>query len=240
MPYATTLPMLLLIGVAVIWGIARGGRRLLPLWAFMICYFALMANDNTRLVRYTVPLLPFGAIVLGGMISDARKFRPAGLAVVTLTVASACYAFVYSMSYVQAMARVDPRVQAAVWIEQNVPRGDSLPVIQTHYSNLPDLVFMKQPNQVIPYDVAALSAAKSPYLVMTEPASDFYREAKAFYPRENAFLDFVDRKYEVVASFENSQRLFGVDSKTGAHLSEDWLRPNPRITIFRRKSRQGR
>jgi hypothetical protein len=71
---------------------------------------------------------------------------------------------------------------------------------------------------------------------MTEPATVFYREARGFYPREIEFLDFVDTNYEVVARFENSQRFLGVDSKRGSHLSEDWLRPNPRITILKRKA----
>ena len=239
LPYAATLPMLLLMTAGLVWAMVRGGRRLLPIWAFLVCYYLLMSNDNTRLVRYAVPLLPFGAILVGGMISAGRKSGTAWLAVVTLTVVSACYAFVYSMSYVQAMSRVDPRVQATDWIERNLPRDVRLPVILTHYSNLPDLRFMKQANQVMLYDTVALSTTPSAYLVIAEPASRFYREAKAFYPGQNEFLDFVDQHYEVVARFENSQRLFGIDSKAGAHLSEDWLRPNPRITIFKRRDGQG-
>jgi Dolichyl-phosphate-mannose-protein mannosyltransferase len=235
MPYAVTWPMLGLIGVAAIWGAIRGGKRLLPIWAFMLFYYLLMANDNTRLVRYTIPLLPFGALLLAFAASSCRKNAVARWIMIPTVATCLVYAFIFSLSYVQVMAQVDPRVQASEWIERNLPRGVRVPVIRTHYSNLPDFKFMRYADQPIAFSIEELQAAVSPYFVLSEPEARFYREAKQYYPRENQFLDYLGANYSVAARFENSQRLLGVDSKAGDHLAEDWLRPNPQITIYERK-----
>ena len=84
--------------------------------------------------------------------------------------------------------------------------------------------------------VEKLQAAASPYLAVSEYVTQRYEGALADFPPVGGFFNYIRDNYTEVRSFENSQRLLGVDSKKGWTVTHDWLYPNPRITIFRRKS----
>jgi hypothetical protein len=235
-PLALSLPMWALTAFAFVWAIVKHGKRLLPIFTFMLFYYLLLANDNDRLVRYTVPLLPFAALFVAHLVASLRQLRNIHVVAVPAMVIVVAYTFIFSLSYVQVMAQTDPRVQASVWIKENIPRDVPLPTTSTHYTNYPDLPFLGYKRLEILYSIAQLRDAESPYLIVSEFAMRFYQEAIDHYPAQQQFFDYVRANYKEVVRFENSQQILGVDSKDGIKISEDWLHPNPRITILRRQT----
>jgi hypothetical protein len=236
MPYALTLPMLLTAAIALFWVAYREGRRLLPIWVLLGCYAPLMFMDNWRLVRYNVPLLPFAALFVAYLARTMRSVPPLrwpALAGVSVLIA---YAFLFSLSYVQVMAQTDPRVQASQWIERNLPKGEAVAVLRQRDLNVPELQLFGYSKQEVGYSATKLREAASNYLVLGEFGTRFFQEAIDHYPQHREFFDYVRDHYAEVAHFENSQQLLGIDSKKGDKLPQDWLHPNPRITIYRRWS----
>ena len=234
MPFAMTLPMLLVTAIAVAWVALRGGRRFLPIWTMLACYFPLMAMDNWRVVRYTVPLLPFAALFVAVLVSRLLDFRRLRGLVMVAIYALVAYTFLFSFSYVQVMAQSDPRIQASVWMEENLPRDKPVPTIFSHHTNGPDLKFMRYTKIEVHLSIPQLRDATSPYLIVSEFGTRFYEEAISHYPQQQKFLEYVQANYQEVSRFENSQKFLGIDSKRDGKLPADWLRPNPRITIYRR------
>jgi hypothetical protein len=233
-PYSLTVPLLLATAAALVFAAVKGGRKLLPIWAFVLLYAVMLGSDNMRLVRYTVPLLPIAALFLAYGLRTAARSARLRLPVVVAGGAVVAYAFVFSLAYVQVMAQTDPRTRADAWIEQNVPHGTPIPAATGHFANIPQVQLIGYEYQLIWFDIGELQAAESPYLVMTDYPTQWYREAIDYHPRERRFLEYVDAHYRPVAEFVNSQSLLGIDSRGSAHIPQDWLHPNPRITILQR------
>ena len=236
MPYAMTIPMLLATAIALLWVIIRKRTEALPILVFLAFYYPLLAKDNWRLVRYTVPLLPFAALFVAALIAHLRKQRLIGPISVAAGYAIAAYAFLFSFSYVRVMAQTDPRNQALLWSEQHLPKDQPVPQVRTLYVNLPQLELAGYKVSDVGYSIADLRSAESPYLVVSEFSTAFYGQAIGHWPEQEKFLAYVNANYSELVHFENSQRLLFIDSKAGATLSQDWLHPNPRITILIRRS----
>ena len=232
-----TVPMWFASTLGTLWLIVRRAKALLPVWVFLAAYFIILSADNSRLFRYTVPLLPFAALFVASAVIELRSGslmigRFATVAVCTLI----AYAFLFTVSYVRVMTIEDPRVQASRWIAEHVPLGTPFPVSTSHYLGAPQVQLWGHPKMDVETSVEKLQAAASPYLAVSEYVTQRYEETPADFPQVSGFFDYIRDNYTEVTSFENSQRLLGVDSKKGWTVTHDWLYPNPRITIFRRKS----
>jgi hypothetical protein len=236
MPYAMTIPMLLAATIALLWVVTIKRREFLPILVFLAFYYLLLAKDNWRLVRYTVPLLPFAALFVAALIAHLRKMRRIGTISFAAGYAIAAYAFLFSFSYVRVMAQTDPRNQALLWSSQHLPKDQPVPHVGTLYVNLPQLELAGYQVSDVGYSVADLGSAKSPYLIVSEFSTAAYGQAIGHWPEQEKFFANVNANYSEVAHFENSQRLLFVDSKAGRTLPQDWLHPNPRITILMRRS----
>jgi hypothetical protein len=236
MPYAMTLPMLLAATIAFVWAVIRKRSELLPILVFLAIYYPLLARDNWRLVRYTVPLLPFAALFVAALIAHLRKQRLIGTISHAAAYAIALYAFLFSFSYVRVMAQTDPRNQALLWSLQHLSREQPVPQVGEYYANFPQFALAGYKVANVGYSIADLRSAESPYLVVSEYSTAFYGQAIGHWPEQEKFLAYVNANYSEVVHFENSQRLLFIDSKAGANLSQDWLHPNPRITILIRRS----
>jgi hypothetical protein len=101
---------------------------------------------------------------------------------------------------------------------------------------VPELQLFGQRKHEVGYSAAKLQEAASPYLVLGEFGTRFFNEAIDYYPQHRDFFAYVRNHYAEVVHFENSQTLLGIDSKKGDRLPQDWLHPNPRITVYRRLS----
>jgi hypothetical protein len=235
MPYALTLPMLLAVAVALVWVAYKEGWRLLPIWVLMVCYAPLMAMDNWRLVRYNVPLLPIAALFIAYLARSLRSLPGLRWPALAGMTALILYAFLFSLSYVQVMVHTDPRVQASRWFEQNVPSSQTVAVLHQRDLNVPEFQLLGYSKHAVGYSAARLREAASAYLVLSEFGTRFFQEAIDHYPEHRKFFDYVRDHYFEVIHFENSQKLLGIDSKKGDRLPQDWLHPNPRITVYQRR-----
>lgn len=240
MPFSMTAPMLMAAAVALAWAVGvcvLTGKRwaLLPILTFMVAYYPVLATDNWRLVRYTVPLLPFAALFVALFVGTLRDRPIVGRVAVVTVCALMAYAFLSSLSYVRAFGETDPRIQASRWVEDQIPRGQSVPEIATHYLNLPQLGLVGYKTVFIDYSISDLRSAPSPYLIVSEFSTSPYSQAIDYYPQQRRFFQFVTANYVEVIHFENSQKLLFIDSKRRSRLPQDWLHPNPRITIMLRR-----
>jgi len=237
MPFAMTLPMLVVASLALSWvvGVCVLKRRKwehLLIVTFLVVYYPLLATDNARLVRYTVPLLPFAALLVASFVRSLRDRRLVGKIAVIGVSALAAYAFLFSVSYVRVFAETDPRIQASRWVEEHILRGRPVPEIATGYLNLPQLNLLGYETVLIHYNISDLQNTQSPYLIASEFSTSAYSQALDYYPQQKSFFQFVTENFSEVVRFENSQELLFINSKRGSKLPDDWLHPNPRITIL--------
>jgi 4-amino-4-deoxy-L-arabinose transferase-like glycosyltransferase len=235
MPYSATLPLLIAAAVALIWILFKARRMFLPVIVFLLAYYPLLATDNVRLVRYTVPLLPLFALFVSFLVREMRQRRAGRMLALPAASLLIAYVFVFSLSYIRAMANTDPRVQASHWIQEQISRDQPIPVLSTHYTNVPQIEMIGYKKLDVPYSIPVLKNSQSPYLIISEFSTSYYEQALPHYPQQRQFFSYVGDKYSRLAQFENSQKLFGVNSKEGSTLPMDWLYPNPKITIWIRR-----
>jgi hypothetical protein len=209
-------------------------RQLLPVWAFLAGYVFLLNQDNWRLVRYTVPLLPLAALFTAALWRDLKKRGAAGHAASFLIYPLLAYSFLFTLSYVRVMRLTDPRVRAGDWISGSLPRGAPVPVSTSHYLGAPQVQLWGFEKLDVNTDAEALRNAASPYLVLSEYVTQRYQGALDHYPDTKRFFEYVRENYIEEIRFENPQTLLGIDSKKGVLITHDWIYPNPRITIYRR------
>jgi hypothetical protein len=233
---ALTLPMYVAAAVGGTLLIFRRGKALLPIWVFLIAYAFLMSADNARLLRYVVPLLPIAALFVAALVSEIRRANRAAGQIATLAAFSLiAYLFLFTASYVRVMAQEDPRVQAGRWIAAHVSRDLPFPVSTAHYLGAPQVQLWGYKKLDADTSLEKLRTAESPYLAVSEYITNRYDGALPYFPDAREFFEFIRNNYTEVIHFENSQRLLGVDSKSGLTVTHDWLYPNPRITIYLRK-----
>jgi Dolichyl-phosphate-mannose-protein mannosyltransferase len=232
-----TFPMWITATGGALLLMVRRGRALLPVWVFLAAYTFLLSTDNSRLMRYAAPLLPFAALFVAGLVSECKRINlMAGLAATIAVCVLIAYASLFTASYIRVMTLEDPRLQAGRWIAEHAPRDVPFPVSTSHYLGAPQVQLWGYQKLEIETAVEKLRASASPYLAVSEYVTERYEGALGYFPTARTFFDYVRDNYTEVTHFENSQRLLGVDSKTGLTVTHDWLYPNPRITIYRRKN----
>ena len=232
---AMTAPMYVATIAGSLLLIRRRIKEILPIWAFVIAYLFLLSADNSRLLRYVVPLLPLAALFVAALVGEIRRANRAAGQIATLAAFSLiAYMFLFTGSYVRVMTQEDPRVQAGRWISAHVSHDLPFPVSTAHYLGAPQVQLWGYQKLDTDTSLEKLRTAGSPYLAVSEYITNRYDGALPYFPDAREFFGFIRNNYMEVAHFENSQRLLGVDSKTGLTVTHDWLYPNPRITIFAR------
>lgn len=238
MPYSMTAPMLLAAATAFLWVLLKRRREFLPILVFVAIYYPLLAMDNWRLVRYTVPLLPLAALFVASLVAHLRKRPVIGKISVVAAYAIVVYAFLFSLSYVQVMAQEDPRIQATRWIKQNLPAELPIPTVPAFELDNAQLRMIGYPKLDLNFLVPELASAASPYLILSERGTSFYLQAIGYYPEQKQFFDYIEANYTELIHFENSQKILFINSKRGSRMPQDWLHANPRITILVRRTRE--
>ena len=231
LPYALTVPVLLLAVAGLVLAVRRHARPLLPVLLFLVLYAGLLSVDRAPYVRATAPVLPFAALFAAYALTRLWGRRALRFAAIAGSAAVVGYAFTFSLAYVQAFGAVDPRVRAAMWIEEQVPRDAVIATSSAHYLELPKLWMIGRRGTEVAFDPGALESLEPDYLIVSD-----MHEAVGRHPSEERFFAHVRSRFCEAARFENSQRLGGIDAKPGERrLSYDSLLPNPRVTILARR-----
>lgn len=232
LPLAFTVPMLLVAALGFVWAaISHKRKNLLPIWILLASYWLLMARDNTRVLRYSLPFVPFAALFAAYALSEARKIRGVRAAAIPAVVALILYSFVFSLAYVQAMARPDPRLQAAHWIARHIARTEPILTSETSYYNRPQIDQMGYRLIDVGSDISKLQQSDARYFLLSEYTTMMFSHSIWRAKERAAFLEYLRNNYSPTACFENSQTLLGIIN-TKRQLPDDWLQPNPRICIL--------
>jgi hypothetical protein len=133
-PEGMGVPLCVLALVGLAWLLARPGRREVIFLAFPLPYFLVIGSWSSRFERYTLPLLPFLAVLAAlGLVAIAAWLTarargqvrsawagPAVAVAAALLVAPEVGRIVH---WHVLMARPDTRVVAGQWIEGAIPSG---------------------------------------------------------------------------------------------------------------------
>lgn len=110
-------------------------KGLILLWIGM--YFAVVGGLHTKPIRYLLPLLPFLALLAAdlcvGTVRSLRFPRLRKLAVAAVA-GSLAYGALYGAAFAGLYTREDSRIQAARWIDGNIPARSRIGVERGGFS----------------------------------------------------------------------------------------------------------
>lgn len=139
-PLGAGWPLTILFVLGLSCGIWKPGlnKGLILLWIGI--YFAVVGGLHTKPIRYLLPLLPFLALLAADFcVRTVRSLRFPRLR--KLAVGACAGVLVYSALYGVAFAglytREDSRIQAARWIDRNIPDRSRIGVERGGFSMLP-------------------------------------------------------------------------------------------------------
>jgi len=177
-----TLGPLALVGLA---GVAiaawRHTRRDLVLLSFVAVYALSLLPAEAHYDRYVLPLVPVLCVVAG-----RRRWLAAAALVAALVPLS------WSIDDARALTPHDPRLDAAVWIEGNVPAGERIAVDpSTLPPDPPRVVRLELPGPERPFDtrrdLGALRRAGFRWLVVGDSVTERVVDEASHYPLETRF-----------------------------------------------------
>jgi 4-amino-4-deoxy-L-arabinose transferase-like glycosyltransferase len=173
------LALVALVGGAI--ALRRRNRADRILLAFAAAYALSLLPVAAHFDRYVLPLVPVAAVLAG------RRPTLAALALVAAVVP-----LWWSIADARSLTGRDPRLDAAAWIDREVPRSDR---IAADPSSLPldgrDVLRLELPGPGRPpdprRDLAALRAAGARWLVVGGVVTDRVLRAASEYPKEATF-----------------------------------------------------
>ena len=180
-------PMLLVAGVGVVVAGRRRERGDLILLSFGVAYALSLLPSHAHFDRYVLPLVPVLAVLAG------RRRALAALALVAAVVP-----LWWSVADARSLVGRDPRLDAAAWIDREIPR-DALVAADTSTLPLPGrpVVRLRLPGPGRQFDprrsLAVLRSGGVRWLVVGESVADRVLAAPADYPREARFYQALER-----------------------------------------------
>lgn len=184
--------------------------------------------------------LPFAALFVAFLLCDLARIPRLRFPAVVGGVALIVYAVAFTASYVQAFGPPDPRVQASDWMLRNVPSGEAITTSTTNDLNIPQLKLLGYPRHEVKTDATQLAKTSVRYLILADLPTLMYEQVLRRLAGPRSFLAAVRHDYCEVIHFENSDRWWFINSKPrGGKLAQDWILPNPRITILERQADTG-
>ena len=174
-------PLAIVCVAALAIAVWRRTRQDLVLLSFVAVYALSLLPVEAHYDRYVLPLVPVLCVLAG---------RDRWLA--TAAVVTALVPLWWSVDDGRALTGHDPRVDAAAWIERNVPPGDRIAADpSTLPRDPPRVVRLELPGPQRPFDerrdLATLHRAGFRWLVISDGVSDRVLAAASYYPREVRF-----------------------------------------------------
>jgi 4-amino-4-deoxy-L-arabinose transferase-like glycosyltransferase len=180
-------PLALVVVLGLVVAVRRREQSDRILLAFGVVYAASLLPVAAHFDRYVLPLVPLLAVLAG------RRAVLVPLALVTATVP-----FWWSIEDARSLTGREPRLAAAAWIDQAIPRGDR---IAADPATLPledrDVVRLELPGPGRPSDprrrLSSLRGEGVRWLVVGGVVTDRVLRAAEHYPREATFYRSLER-----------------------------------------------
>lgn len=235
--------------MAADWFRGRDPRKLLLLLSSLAIY-CMNTMIGPPTVLYAMPMMPVLSVFAAYFLVEAWRLRlpAARLAGRAAAAAVILYSLAYSMAMLDLFMARNVRLEASDWIESNIPKGAAVAIGKSHFWTPPVL---RQPNP--PYKLMAggkdgFAAAifnlgkllpRADYLVLSEYEYRDYLHPKLAgrWPAQAAMMReiFEGKEFEKVAEFSREPRFLGLGFGQ-AYKPGDWMYPNPRIVVFKKRS----
>jgi 4-amino-4-deoxy-L-arabinose transferase-like glycosyltransferase len=185
--WQTLGPVVLVSAIGVVLALRRREKADLVLVSFGAAYVLSLLPSEAHFDRYLLPLVPVLAVLAG---------RARSLAILALLASSV--PLWWSIADARSLTGRDPRLDAAAWIEQAVPRGQR---IAADPATLPldgrDVVRLELPGPGRPFDrrrdLDRLRQNGVAWLVVGGSVTDRVLAAAAHYPHEARFYRALER-----------------------------------------------
>jgi len=260
LPLSLSWPVLLGVLVGALMVARRRPREAAVLLSFVWVYFAMLGSAEVRFSRYVLhllpPLLTLGALGLAPT-DDSRQHSPRRLLLGGLLLVSCMHTYLCD----RAFSQTDPRDAAAAWIEGNVPRTETIGLVNLPWFYTPPLVpynggaksrevyeqdpsARRYPLLVTGWDAASLSKERPPCFAVSE--FEFREELRLCgkplsAPRVASqgaqFRDFarfwnrLNDRCEVAGQWGGWRAPVWL-APTG-YVPHDWLYPQPETRVYR-------
>lgn len=220
----------------------------------LLLFFYLNSRTGTTVVKYHVVLLPFLTLLVACFFKQLLEKMP--LLVRAFSVLLFGWMVIetleLSLSYNRLFLRPDARDRASLWIEEHIPQGSKVAVLQEPYWYSPPILYNQyffsgrsRYWRVVPkyqvvnlrYQDKRIKAHKPDYVVTSG------REIRCFQRIRGDFRKIDDwdyweaflhqEGYEKVQTFENSLEKWGVKLPKG-FPPDDWQQILAEVRIYRR------
>ncbi|MES2461674.1 MAG: glycosyltransferase family 39 protein [Armatimonadota bacterium] len=228
-------PLLIVSLVALGYALYRRRPGDILLLAFLIPFYGLMGLAQIKFARYTLPLFPPLALLVGSIIpwpaADASSRRKAGVVTGAIGAAGA-YALLFSLAIDNTMNGTDPRDQAAAFIRQRgiqsvgfatgpwFPAPPLNPLLSapipkvaresvTRFDTVPRLIASEVAGEPVEWDTNLLRESQ-PDAVSLSEINEYADAERAKRPAALAYLAEIREKYPNSTVFANPMQVFGI------------------------------
>lgn len=228
----------------------------LPVLAFPVLYSVALIFSQMSFLRYTVPLAPFAALLVGLTISRfsqaiaVRVRTPHGWVAVALCVMVGYSSFVNVIGLNSVWSRESTRIVAKRWIEDNIPAGAKIayqwgaPALATASDPEPfskrvyQTTLISQTNPDEYSSVERYQTAGYSYIILSSYIYDWPRvDPNENQIRERFYKSLADsgRLVAEFGAYDSGSGLqeFLVDDFYGPTVDfEHWIRPGPQLSVY--------
>jgi hypothetical protein len=208
--WETIGPVLLVAAVGIVLALRARERSDIVLLSFAAAYGLSLLPSQAHFDRYVLPLVPVLAVLAG-------RRKPLAVAALVAMVVPLWW----SVADARSLTGRDPRLDAAAWIDANIPAGQR---IAADTSTLPlagrPVVRFALPGPGRPFDIrrdpAVLRAEGVRWVVLGGSVADRVLAAASHYPREARFYRTLERMHPAYAT-----------------RAEPGRRPRPWLRVYR-------
>jgi 4-amino-4-deoxy-L-arabinose transferase-like glycosyltransferase len=228
-------PLLIVAAVAVGYALYRRRPGDLLLLAFLIPFYGLLGFAQIKFARYTLPLFPPLALLVGSLIpwpvTETASRRKMGLVTGAIAAAGA-FALLFSLAIDTTMSGTDPRDQAAAFLKESgvqsvgfatgpwfyapplnpilaSPNPKAARASTTRFESVPRLIAAEVGGESAPWNVELLGETK-PDAVSLSEINEYADAERAKLPAATAYIDAVRATYPKETVFANPMQVFGI------------------------------